>query len=518
LVGYNSIDFYVNGDANRYYPVLLSLGGQFGMNRYSVSRGYSDPAPWDPIGTGSHRGGLTLTFDASSDIAWGGNDKSWRIIQFAESYTNMVAGMALPVTGGILVWLRGGGAYYRFQGPNGINHSADVYYDGYTGANGANYPVRTDLGSVDGEIRSKWPIRGYGDGDIYVNNNAVIHAGNIGSQSVNYASSAGAVAWGNVSSRPTALSQFSNDLGNYGGWITSSGSISGNAATVTVNSGNGSASWYPILWHSGNNVYSSSGVAEIYPAGGYGRFQYINTTDNDESGITRFVIKNGDSYHRSATTTVAADIIRGVASGSWSITAARATRANGNFYIDDNYGNTVVGVYASTRLQGVWAMGDAYKLSADGTNAGNLYGLAWSHPNAGGQAGFLSNHGLIMMMYGTAFATLSDTIWCRGDIIAFSDARVKTNIQRIENPIDKIMAIRGVTFTRTDIQDKEKRHAGVIAQEVLEVLPEVVNENKDSGHYSVAYGNLSALLIEAIKEQQQQIEELKAEVKKLRGE
>lgn len=50
-----------------------------------------------------------------------------------------------------------------------------------------------------------------------------IHSGNISSQSVNYANSAGGVSWGNVSGRPVSLSQFSNDLGNYGGWITTNG-------------------------------------------------------------------------------------------------------------------------------------------------------------------------------------------------------------------------------------------------------------------------------------------------------
>jgi hypothetical protein len=224
----------------------------------------------------------------------------------------------------------------------------------------------------------------------------------------------------------------------------------------------------------------------------------------------------------STTTSVWVEMITTGNIGSQSVNyanvAGRARRADGNFYIDDNYGNTVVGVYESTRLQGVWAMGDAYKLAADGTNGGNLYGLAWSHPNAGGQAGFLSDHGLIHMMYGVAFATISTNIWCRGDIIAFSDLRVKTNIEVIQNAVDKVMAIRGVTFNRTDFDDKGKRHAGVIAQEVLEVLPEVVTQNADSGHYSVSYGNISALLIEAIKEQQQQILELKEEIKKLKGE
>ena len=197
--------------------------------------------------------------------------------------------------------------------------------------------------------------------------------------------------------------------------------------------------------------------------------------------------------------------------GSWNL----RVNADGNIYTDLNYGVGIVSVYSSTRLQGVWSMGDAYKIAVDGTNAGNLYGLAWSHPNAGGQAGYLSNHGLIHMMYGTAFTTISDTIWCRGDITAYSDARVKENVEVIDNALERVQAIRGVTYTRTDIIDTEKRHAGVIAQEVLEVLPEVITQNKDNGHYSVSYGNMVGLLIEAIKEQQGQIEDLKKQIEYL---
>jgi len=58
-------------------------------------------------------------------------------------------------------------------------------------------------------------------------------------------------------------------------------------------------------------------------------------------------------------------------------------------------------------------------------------------------------------------------------------------------------------------QNKDKRHAGVKAQEILKVLPEVVTTEKEEMH-SVAYGNLNALLIEAIKEQQKEIDELKS--------
>ena len=95
-----------------------------------------------------------------------------------------------------------------------------------------------------------------------------------------------------------------------------------------------------------------------------------------------------------------------------------------------------------------------------------------------------------------------------GNVTAFSDARVKTNIKTIDNALSKVLALRGVTYNRTDLEDKSEQ-IGVIAQEVKEILPQVVQENED-GHYSVAYGNIVGILIEAIKEQQAQIEELKS--------
>ena len=104
----------------------------------------------------------------------------------------------------------------------------------------------------------------------------------------------------------------------------------------------------------------------------------------------------------------------------------------------------------------------------------------------------------------------SGDMYAAGDITAYSDARVKTNIITIENPLKKTLALRGVTYNRTDSDDK-KTKMGVIAQEVLDVIPEVVNQDND-GVYSVAYGNMVGLLIEAIKEQQQQIEELKSKL------
>jgi hypothetical protein len=94
-----------------------------------------------------------------------------------------------------------------------------------------------------------------------------------------------------------------------------------------------------------------------------------------------------------------------------------------------------------------------------------------------------------------------------GDITAFSDGRVKENVETLEGALDKTLKLRGVSYNRTDIEDKSTK-IGVIAQEILEVVPEVVSQD-ENGMYAVSYGNITALLIEAIKEQQKQINELK---------
>ena len=102
-----------------------------------------------------------------------------------------------------------------------------------------------------------------------------------------------------------------------------------------------------------------------------------------------------------------------------------------------------------------------------------------------------------------------------GTVTQSSDASLKDDVQVIENAVEKVSQIRGVTFTRNDVED-DSRHAGVIAQEVESVLPEVVSET--NGKKSVAYGNMVGLLIEAVKEQQATIDALAKRVEELEGE
>ena len=89
-----------------------------------------------------------------------------------------------------------------------------------------------------------------------------------------------------------------------------------------------------------------------------------------------------------------------------------------------------------------------------------------------------------------------------------SDKRLKENIHAIKDPIAKVKALNGVTF---DWKKNKKHSVGVIAQDVEKVFPELVFENKEGSKF-VAYQNLVGVLIEAVKEQQKQIDTLKKEV------
>ena len=98
-----------------------------------------------------------------------------------------------------------------------------------------------------------------------------------------------------------------------------------------------------------------------------------------------------------------------------------------------------------------------------------------------------------------------------GDVVAYysSDKRLKDNIVRIENPLEKVGKIGGYTF---DWNDKQKTYTGkdvgVIAQEIQEVLPELVTE-RDNGYLAVKYEKIVPLLIESIKELKQEVDEIK---------
>ena len=100
-----------------------------------------------------------------------------------------------------------------------------------------------------------------------------------------------------------------------------------------------------------------------------------------------------------------------------------------------------------------------------------------------------------------------------GDIVAFvsSDKRLKDNIQPIEGALDKVSQISGNTFDWNEEKQNiyKGKDYGVIAQEIQEVMPELV-DTRDNGYLAVKYDKIVPLLIESIKELKKEIEELKS--------
>ena len=99
---------------------------------------------------------------------------------------------------------------------------------------------------------------------------------------------------------------------------------------------------------------------------------------------------------------------------------------------------------------------------------------------------------------------VTGTIRATGDVIAFSDKRVKENIKTIDNALEKVTNLRGVEFNKIG---ENKKSIGVIAQEIEKILPEVVSTDKKDMK-SVAYGNIVGILIEAIKELETKVKKL----------
>ncbi len=122
---------------------------------------------------------------------------------------------------------------------------------------------------------------------------------------------------------------------------------------------------------------------------------------------------------------------------------------------------------------------------------------------------------------GMAASATAGRIDATNDIVAYSssDRRFKNNIKPIENPLAKIIKISGNTFDWNEENKAEHGYegndVGVIAQEVEEVLPQLV-QDRDNGYKAVKYDKLVALLIEGIKEQQQHIDNLTIQVEELK--
>ncbi len=275
-----------------------------------------------------------------------------------------------------------------------------------------------------------------------------------------------------------------------------------------------------------NNYINNTGVASICASNGNlhidaasGYDTYLNFYDggvvnfgNGANGIVSTI--NTDGSHRPQVVYDYND------TGYYIDPASSGTsmKVNGNIDIVSRSASWAEGLRIRTPGSSVWG---GIRITRDRAADDGNWAIGFTGLNSSDDLTF----------YGTSNAngssirlnlTHGGTLTATGDIVAYSDRRVKENINPIQDALEKVKALRGVTYNRTDVEDKSQK-VGVIAQEIQEVLPQVVFEQAD-GKLGVSYGNISAVLIEAIKEQQTQIEnqqsqidELKSLVKQLLG-
>jgi len=183
---------------------------------------------------------------------------------------------------------------------------------------------------------------------------------------------------------------------------------------------------------------------------------------------------------------------------------------SGSTTIKSSDANTLVVTNSSGSAIYAQALGSAATILADGgADARGLYGASTNNDglfaqsaNGVGVSGFSLNY----------YGVFCNGVYCGGNKAwtNTSDERLKTNIKTIDNALSKVLQLRGVEYAWKD-DPTSKAHLGFIAQEVLPILPEVISkDNKD--YYSMTQSEITAVLVEAIKEQQKQIETLKADI------
>jgi hypothetical protein len=187
-----------------------------------------------------------------------------------------------------------------------------------------------------------------------------------------------------------------------------------------------------------------------------------------------------------------------------------------------NPGNAVsLGFYANRLSTGADWTTTAVGMGMDVDNIFGVNGSSlWFHNNGNVGIGIMPISGYKLYVAGTGYATAQ---WLS------SDMKFKENIAPIESALDKVLNINGVTFNWNSKEYKDKgfpegKHYGVIAQDIETVLPEIVktvkvkvkDTDEEEDEKAVAYSEIIPVLIEAIKEQQQQIANLEADVQALK--
>jgi len=261
-----------------------------------------------------------------------------------------------------------------------------------------------------------------------------------------------------------------------------------------------------------------------------------NNLYGNQARFASFIDRNNSAYY--LTPSSGSNLNTGNLVGRWKYTDYLVSNNTGGLMGDYNV--------SGTATKCIWTIGESWPL-------GNMYGLAYEYVAGYGHHLALKNNGstyarLAFAGEGALFTgTVSsstgmsspiyydandssyyfdgsdtgDSIRVAGDIVAYySDERLKDRKGNIKNALEKVLSLNGFYYepneTAQALGYKKKLEVGVSAQEVQAILPEIIKDAPIGGDYkTLDYGRLTPLLIEAIKEQQKQIEELKELVNKL---
>jgi hypothetical protein len=257
-----------------------------------------------------------------------------------------------------------------------------------------------------------------------------------------------------------------------------------------------------IVWHQGNDGSGSGLDADLLD--GVQGASFLRSDANDSFSGT---LSGSGSIN--ITGNVTATNFTGNGSGLTGISADNANTLDGldslQFLRSDAADQKTSGTLTfNDNILLTFGTGNDFELFCDGANM-------YFDLNSTGVGSLFLRDGTTTRF---TFARSTGNFTATGEITAFSDITLKDNIEVIADPLSKILSIRGVTFTRNDLEDKETRHMGVIAQEVEQYFPEVVTTTSE-GIKTVNYGAMAGAFIEAFKTQQNQIDELRAIVQKL---
>jgi hypothetical protein len=238
----------------------------------------------------------------------------------------------------------------------------------------------------------------------------------------------------------------------------------------------------------------------------------------------------------------------GGASGNWGInitgnaaTATTATTTSGNAatatsagfatFLNSAVSSTAAGNIGARINSGFWEQSAPTTANGWPQNGSWYHLIASTHSNQGNYysmqiaGSFFDNSNFYIravnggggawtpIITGVGGQTIGGNLTLSGTLTINSDARLKENLTPLTGALDKVKALTGYNYNRIGSETLEM---GVVAQEVQKVAPELVLEDKE-GTLSVAYQNMVALLIEAVKEQSIQIASLEEQVKELRG-